>query len=403
MTRLNTGGYEENTVAATGGEIEAAVAGALSVGTTNVRTGTYALKALCATNKGSVTHSYTSLVGAAVGYHRFYLYLVTLPSANTAICSIEATGGRGAGDGLDIRLTTAGKLQLWGILGAVQRGSDSAALSLNTWYRVECSCDGSGNLAARIDGVNFATSATDAGNTGFMKLGVATDAGANVVTGEWWFDDWAVNNNSGAAQNSWPGAGSVAYLRPNAAGDSSLGAGPSTGAFSDVDEVTPNGATDKAALVNVADFHLWNVDSATTAIGSGATPILVQVAGVIAATSATACNYKWKIKSGATTSDAGVVSTASATYHYQDDTANSRHLNNPTATPPLWLTDPDTAAAWTVSGLDAVQIGFGSTDVTPNPLVTAAWLVVEYTPGAAAAVSDLALSPLRPYFHLLPR
>src|SRR3990172_6946830 len=60
--------------------------------------------------------------------------------------------------------------------------------------------------------------------------------------GEWYFDDIAINSSTGSFQNSYPGAGRIVALRPNAAGDSADFArgGTDSGAnWSQTDEVTP--------------------------------------------------------------------------------------------------------------------------------------------------------------------
>ena len=60
---------------------------------------------------------------------------------------------------------------------------------------------------------------------------------------ELYFDDLAINTNSGAYQNSWPGDGKIVHIRPNEAGDNAQWnrGGTDSGAnWSQVSEVTPD-------------------------------------------------------------------------------------------------------------------------------------------------------------------
>ena len=105
-------------------------------------------------------------------------------------------------------------------------GSPSSGLSDNTWYMLSSEIivptAGSGTLEARLDGSVFATSAAASvgttGATGAFRFGnlVASTAGLKVYT-----DDVAVNDDQGANQNSYPGAGKVILLKPTA--DSAIG------------------------------------------------------------------------------------------------------------------------------------------------------------------------------------
>lgn len=108
---------------------------------------------------GSASNSYTM-------YTRFYLRLKTLGSDNCNVLYFQSGGTGGTTAGY-LMITSAGKLSLWNSNGTdTQIDSDSAALTLDTWYRVEVLADGTGGaghckLEARINGVAFASSDTE--------------------------------------------------------------------------------------------------------------------------------------------------------------------------------------------------------------------------------------------------
>jgi hypothetical protein len=399
MSRLMSCGFESGIVANTGGEGSALSGTALSAYTTDKRTGAYSLRAAPSTSVGVLTMPYTQLSAGQTAYHRFYLKIVTAPSATTAIFTCLATGGRGAGDGIDLRLTTASKLQLWSILGNVQRGADSAALTTGQWYRIEASLDPDGNASARIDGTQFASSASEAGTISSMLVGVATDGGANVTSGEWLFDDIAINNSAGTVQNSWPGAGSIVHLYPSASGDAAAG----SGLFSDVDEVPTSTADFIAQTVinTVAYYEAQN--GSVPGIGASDTVTLFHVGGICRAATAASCNYLfgYKVASGGTSANSSTTANQSTTWNFMDDTAATRsYVPGITA-----YTNPDTAVAWTPGQLDVLEIGWGSgNDVTPNPQCAALWALVEYVPSAVTpTVAPPPLMSMRPYAHLIGR
>lgn len=148
-------------------------------------------------------------------YIRFYLNVATSPSAANTIFS---TGGGISVAGC-IKLTSTRTLQLFNT--TTQVGSDSAALNANQWYRIEMLSDKSGAggshiLTALIDGVQFASASnlTLADGIHDIIFGGNLKSEAQTVAG-WFFDDAAINDNTGTDNKSYPGALPVAIGNNN--------------------------------------------------------------------------------------------------------------------------------------------------------------------------------------------
>lgn len=326
--------------------------------------------------------------GAIFG--RFYIYIVTLPSAENCIMifnNATATSTPNA----EITLDSSGLLRLYNGTGPTQVGSASSALSLNTWYRIEMKYDGSqasGSdvLEARINGTTFATSSTQTLSAGITDILVGGNLLAEAQTqGEWYFDDIAVNDNTGTSQTSYPGEGRIVIVSPNAAGDSNQwttaagGVAGTSNNYTVVDEILPNEATDFINTLNasVNNIDLYNCRSpgGSLRIAPADTITLVTV-GVrfrnqTTADATTAFSVLLeKTASGTKTESANII-----------PNATGFRSNTPTApfiSPIIAYTDPD-GAAWTYSTLETMQIGVKwKVANTFNINVTAIWAMVEY-------------------------
>lgn len=377
MARLFSSGFELNSLTAAV-EFET-ITGAPTIVTSPVRSGTYALNATGGANDVRHPISQSTLNGPL--YMRVAIYVTTLPSAITTIMVFlnnATTRGR-------IRMATDGSLELWD--AANKKGSSSAALSLNTWYYVELSffnntVSGSGEVEGRLNGSSFAT-ATAAVTTGAVNI-VAVGNASAATTFNATFDDWAVNDSSGSAQISWPGDGKIIHLHPNAAGDNAQGSRGGADSGSDwgqLDEVTPNDATDYYILDATNDIIDVNVESATGA-GIGASDTITLVAVGIRMTGAdTSGNHQGQARiksaSGGTTTTANHSSVNTATWYTQNNaTGAKRYVLNS-------YTDPTTTVAWTPTGtnsLENMQIGVAAPDATPDVWVSTLWALVEYVP-----------------------
>lgn len=122
-----------------------------------------------------------------------------------------------------------------------------AILELGNWYVIEIHdklSDGvDGNVTLKINGV---TDSSFTGKTNFAASPAVDEFTLKVFSGgDCYVDDIAINDTSGAYQNSWIGPGGVYLLRPTGAG--SIAEWTPSGAAANwdcVDEVPHNGNTD---------------------------------------------------------------------------------------------------------------------------------------------------------------
>ena len=304
---------------------------------------------------------------------RYYIYVTTLPASDTTVLQLLDSTPQAY---ISIKITSTGTLKVWNETTNTQIGTTSSAISTGAWQLIELSYDDSNvnNLVTlKLNGSAVFTDATgdDANGWGRVRLGVVTSATCDV-----YFDDFAVNDTSGSDQTGFPGAGSIKHLKPDAAGDNSDGT--LTGAatrWEALDETTPNDATDYVALTSTANIVDVNVET----LGGATSIALVAVGHRASMASAAAGNVVLRVKSasGGTVSSSSNVVRNTTAWSTHDDSANVKQYK-------LTLyTDPTTSVAWTATGTNSIenmQIGFTSSDVTPNPRVTALWAMVDYVP-----------------------
>jgi hypothetical protein len=233
MARLLTAGAETNDATLEGFP-------ALAIDTSHVRSGSRAF------NVGS-QRTGTFVGAAATTYYAraFMFFTAATASAVTVLAIRNSANGTSPGWGW-IRLNADGTLSL--MAGSTLVAS-SSALSLSTWYRVELAVKvGTGATdycEGLLDGVSFGSTTTGnwTDNVPDQMLVAPDVSGVNT-----WMDDLALNDSTGANQNSWPGDGHVVLLLPTA--DSAVGAGWTNDAasasniFNAVDNTPPGGIAD---------------------------------------------------------------------------------------------------------------------------------------------------------------
>lgn len=312
---------------------------------------------------------------------RVYFLYKTLPTAENHIivCNFDdavSSTGRLA----YITLDNTGALRLYDEDGSI--GSASSALSAGTWYRVEIQFNSTGGGAtdivrARIDGVEFAGASNRNLSLGIRSVKFGSNLNAEAQsTGEWYFDDIAINDGTGSSQTSYPGSGKIIHLKPNAAGDNNQLEGAASTNYQDVDEVTPDDATTHITTVSDATNEIddYNIE-APDAIAPDDTITLVQV-GVRFAGGGASSNDSFvvRIKASAsgTVEESSNITPASTSYRTNAPLAPRNH--------PLTLYDLPGASttAWTRADLVTTQIGIKkSADSTNGALISTLWLLVE--------------------------
>lgn len=161
----------------------------------------------------------------ASSYFRVYFRLEAAPSALMSI--IQLLGPSSAGI-VRISLSSSRTLQLLNMVDASAIGPASAALALDTWYRLEIQLTvgaGTGSAEFRIDGETIGSGTSlDLGsaNLDYIRF-MESDSG----DATYYLEDAALNDTNGSSQNSWPGAGNSAQFAPN--GDGTLNSWGSEG------------------------------------------------------------------------------------------------------------------------------------------------------------------------------
>ncbi len=225
-------------------------------------------------------------------YTRVYFRVSALPSVTTRIMWYGNFAGRVIG----CRVTAGGKLQLWNeVTGSeAQIGSDSGpTVAVDNWYRLELygniTSGTSDQAELRLDGQTVAASTQAFSDAGIsdVYVGWLGYPGASKII---YLDDLAINDDTGASQNSWPGDGKIVYLNPVSDyyrnTEWTAGAGATTNLWDAVNNNPPSGvaaasATNVSQIKNVAAIANkeadFSMESYTTAgLVSGDVVTLVQ-------------------------------------------------------------------------------------------------------------------------------
>jgi hypothetical protein len=393
--RLFTSGFEWQAVpAAPGMEWSERFTSAPAIDTTTVRTGAASLRIsslVSGTAKGLI-HQLVAASDAGPYYCRAYVRFATFPAAANAFMNLGPSSTRT----VTATVTNTGVVQLRDDM--TQVGSDSSALSLNTWYRIEMLGQrhagtpnaGADTVTLLLDGVTVATSTTASLSNALSRFGVGGNLNGEAnTTGDWYFDDVACNNSSGTAQTSFPGSGRVVHLVPNGAGEFAEAA--ATGAATPheaLDETTPDDVTSYVTFT--ADSASWSAatrlmvavtDTSTAGIDSYDTITLVQVRARVANIDGSGNGtfvYGLQTQNTGTKAESAGIVVNSATWATDDDSAPS--VSKLTA-----YVNPQGSAAWTTAAVDTIQIGARASDATPDLLMSTLVAQVEFVDGSPPA------------------
>lgn len=279
----------------------------------------------------SITPSAEVFVGMAV----------SIVATTPGIPFITLLGDSGATSHLSVVWTNSTTL-------ALQRGGTTIATAsvnepLNQWSYVELRAtiaDSGGRGVVKVDGATVIDFTGDTKNGGTstnidaVRFGKTASSGAPAG---FYIDDFYICDALGAAPyNTFLGPIQVQTPAPSGAG-SSTQMTPSTGAnYAAVDE-QPYSATDYVQGTS-GQKDLYAMGD----VASG-TILAVQARGIAKATDAAPVSIKGLVKSGSTTNTG-----ASTALGASDATVKGNILT----------TDPNTGAAWTLAGLNAIEAGF---------------------------------------------
>lgn len=387
MARLWSSGFELNKLetgaSQDGKEWSMNQSGEISVQTSVVHGGTYAAKVLGSGNINLLWHNFASADGNGPYWARFYLNLDTNPDISNSIFEFDAIAGNTIGA---IYLNTDGSLTL--LDGLSTNIGSSIALTHGVWYRVEMHVDLTGSagnkiIEAAIDGKVFATTSTSSvtHQAGAIYLGSNMDLSGTLHSGQWYYDDVAINDSTGSFQNSWPGDGQIVHLKPSAAGDSNGfltqvgGTAGSTNNFTRVNEVTPDDATSYNASTVLSAEDLFNVDDSTTSGGISFVAVGVRMTDLVGADATAAFKVELEKAASGTKSQSSSIIPNSTTWR----TNAAGALGTPRNYPLTAYQDPD-SGGWTPTTLNSMQIGYIQTATNVQAIaVSTVWALVEYT------------------------
>jgi hypothetical protein len=161
----------------------------------------------------------------------------------------------------------------------------------------------------------------------------------STVTGTWNIDDLFVNSGSGAVPNSWPGQLRAIQLMPTAdTAQKDLTPLSGISNYAMVDELKMDSNTSYVYGAVAGQTDIYNLADLT--VTPTAIPLVV-VRHSFAKSDTGARTATTEIRSGGVTQDQAAV-TLATTYQWQD----------------TYLTvDPNTSAAWTLAGVNALQVG----------------------------------------------
>jgi hypothetical protein len=396
MARIFNSGFELNSVV-DGMEFDDSDSGTKpSIAVTPQLTGQYTQKSVSARN--DFRHKFSSGLLDSQVYARVWFYVRTKVDANTRVLYIVEAG---AGDRVSLRLTPTNTLQLFG--NATQVGTDSASLALNEWNCIELSYKNNtvstkGEFAGRLNGTTFASTTTSTENGSWDSLIIGN--GDGTATGEFYFDDLAVNDATGSFQTSWPGVTRLAIFRPSGTGDvndfgtATGGVAGAANNYTRVMEVSPDTGTHNAsATLNNQDmFTMSPLDLYKICPGDTINCITVHVRLKNNTLGDATTALKAQIKKSGGSTGQGTAIIPNDLVNWSTDSHDQPRL--PTL---VKYQDPD-GADWTTQTIATMQCGYKLTAVGTNPIqVTALWAYVDFTPAARNKLIAPNRSRPRPY------
>lgn len=348
--------------------------GTCSINSGTTRTGTYSLRVNPTTSdigyveimplssNGNNDSSGDTTITTPV-YARFYFRIATLPASNEEFLSLYGNSGVMK---MTLRVNSTGNIIAYNNSGTSVLGTGSTALSTNTWYRIEVQC-GSGGSApweVKIDGVTEISGTSNNLSANFRSWCLGKRNNRNNGSVDFYYDDASFSDSG------YPGRGGVKLMIPDSDGTTTNWT-PSVGnRWACVNEIPHNGDTDyishNSGSTNHNDVGLES--TATSGISGSINAIKCVTVGRRAsggAVSSTSTYIPKIVSNGIEVSPADVAGLNVTTYNLFGV---------------LSETDPDTSAAWTTTGLNAVQLRVTS-NVSNVIRVTSMVLNVDFDSG----------------------
>lgn len=260
MARLVTSGFELQDASTTGTNAAPdGLVGSGTIDTTVFRSGAASFKSAAGVLQRVTFGGWTGVLGTY--FARAYVMFDALPAGGGMSVLALGTVGMGSIHG-SVVINVDGSVTFFrnNGSGTLVQFTNTAAnyVTTNVWYMFEISITlGTGSIDAaegRIDGLSIGSVSSVSigdGPTVEMRMGKNADQSNTSSTANVWIDDVALNDSSGASQNTFPGPGKVVLLLPTA--DSSFGAGWTLGTgtgitngFDSINNTPPLGVADLA-------------------------------------------------------------------------------------------------------------------------------------------------------------
>jgi hypothetical protein len=400
VSRVFTSGFEFTDTAglATAAEWVSANVSGLSIVSTNVHSGIRGLKLTTLTSGAAsgVVNQFANTSQSGAFWFRKRVRVDVAPPGETTIILLgpQNTGdvNGGARRCSWITIDNTRTLRLYTMAsGIATQITGTVQMTLQTHQRIEIHHHATGGtVAARLDGVDFASAS---GLTLATMRGVAVGgnlleealSGACDIT----FDDGALNNSIGTAENSWPGEGRVVVLRADAAGANTQWT-PSAGLnWQAVDDDIPDEDTTYVQSNTAEQIDDYGVTT-PAAIGASDTIKFVTIVGRFRGLDAAGTNdnalFKYRITANGVTEElptAVSVDPATVSWRLGTDSPNRHDWSALT----LYDLPGASTSPWTKALLDSAQIGVRTTlAATGATRLTALYLIVEYTPAGPVTV-----------------
>lgn len=360
MALLDVIAWEKQSMTA-GIEVDAN-AGTPTIDTTNQFSGAAAMRISGAASNQFITKQYSA---SAVASDKFFQFRMRIHDASGAPAS--ATGSAlglfrdaTAGNGPSIRILNTRVLQLWDEQATAQRGSNSAALALDTYNLIGLRYNrAAGTCALYIN--DMTTPVASGATTTLMSMDTIRLGSIDAFTCDISFDELIMTDSSGANMTGFPGDVRVHYAAPTGAGEVNTYAtqtGGTAGAannFTRVNEITPDDATTFNGSSTLNEEDLFDVTDSPANVG---TVLAYAVGGRFRNSTADPTGaFKFEIEkaNGGTKTQSGAIVANSTTFR-----TNVPSTTLPKTYPIISYTDPD-GAAWTKTTVDSSRIGYKTT------------------------------------------
>ena len=300
-------------------------------------------------------------LGGADGYFSWDFRYATKPGSGSepiaqvrvSTATIKAT----------LRLTSTGTLDLYSTAGALV-ASGATVLAADTWYRIDLYVGKESSSTAsdapyilRINGsVEYSgTGDLHENSPSWIRLGKVSNVSGQSV--DFFYDNVSISDTEFA-----PAGSRVRAMKPDGAGHYS---GATAGTWQDVDELPHDSDTTYLGFTSNTNRHSVTLESAVSA-GISGTIRAVQGYGFARDTGSTTVESRWFLRSGGTDSDASGRNPGNTYAHF--------------GRPPM-ETDPTDSGTWTLSKLNALEVGcLLSASNATEQRVTALGVLVEFVP-----------------------